>query len=280
MTDLSKSVANGDLIRPQDAAADALRLAGAIQAFRATRALIDVQTALVLKQVHDSKSYEPLGYSWKRYCTELCGLPYASVAEALQNLEELGEEFMRAAERLGLGRSALRGLRRLPADARPRVLPSGEIEIGDERVSIEDRDSVIDLIEQLVGSREQMQRQIEEGVKQLADLSQRVEELEGRPKYESTASENPEVEGRLMTVCRLLSQVWQLLQDEEPTEPLQALVMHYVRVIDVQYLRELTAFGTGWRPSEEVPEGLDPEAYRELEEEERREARAQRRARR
>src|SRR5690606_449752 len=144
------------------------------------------------RALKEHEAYLAVGHSsWASFCEKVLGRSRSSVDEVIKTLDDLGE-FMHAAEQLGLSREQLRALRRLPADARPRVLPSGEIEIGDERVSIEDRDSVIDLIEQLVGSREQMQRQIEEGVKQLADLSQRVEELESRPKYESTASENPE----------------------------------------------------------------------------------------
>jgi hypothetical protein len=255
-------------------------MAGAADAFRFTHVSTRVYELLTLQAIREHRAYESLDMTWEQFCTQVLGRSRRAVEEDLATLEQLGEDFMRVAQQLGLGRDALRALRRLPADARPRVLPSGEIEIGGERVSIDDRDSVIDLIDELVQSRVKMQQQIEEGVKQLADLSSRIEELERRPKYESTASEAPEIEGRLLQACRLLSQAWQLIQDEEPTDALRSLVMHYVRVIDTQYLREMTAFATGWRPHTEVPEGLDPEAYHELEEEERREARARRREKR
>lgn len=96
--------------------------------------------------------------TWQEFC-QTQGKSHQHIDEEIRNLSIFGEDFLETAKRMGISYRDLRKLRKLP-DAEREVIINGEA------VQAEDKDSLIDLIEEMsakhVKTKQELQKQIDE----------------------------------------------------------------------------------------------------------------------
>lgn len=245
-----------------EAMKDAARLIGVAQGLDLGGRSSQVYTILAIQQIKDHKAYRAYGMNWETFCLEVLGRPRTSVDEDLRNLSVFGQEFMETAERISLGRAAMRALRRLPDDARPRVLPSGELEVGEHRVPLdaEHRDQIEDLLEQVVDGQKRLEERIQKGEEQLAakeealaqkdrevaEREEQIKELEIRLKRNLDRDDfrTPGMIALLRALMTMAEAERVVKEEEEDKE----LVLKMARKI-APIQRSLLAYGSNWDPS-------------------------------
>lgn len=124
---------------------------GALKATAFIKKLVTVTEIKVLAEIKESKQYKGLRIiqegkvvtvtTWAQFCQYL-GHSCEKVDLDIQNLSTFGEDFLETSQRMGLGYRDLRKLRKLD-DADREVIINGEA------VKAEDRESLIDLIEEM-----------------------------------------------------------------------------------------------------------------------------------
>ncbi|MDC5755211.1 MarR family transcriptional regulator [Vibrio europaeus] len=138
--------------------ASSLSLGALLGQIKAANSFSKIATGVSLaafKQIKESKEYKALkGISlseiapggknngvltgtWEEFCN-LCGVSRSKVDEDLRNLESFGEEMMTEMQQMGLGRSDLRKLRKLP---------EGDIQA--VTAAISDKEEALELIEDM-----------------------------------------------------------------------------------------------------------------------------------
>ena len=138
----------------QSVTIDQIRLTERIGALKATefvRKLVTVTTIKMLAEIKEAKQYKGLKIilneelvtspTWDQFCQHI-GLSREKVDEDIRNLSVFGEDFLETSQRMSLGYRDLRKLRKLD-DADREVIIEGEA------VKAEDRESLIDLIEEM-----------------------------------------------------------------------------------------------------------------------------------
>lgn len=124
---------------------------GALKATEFVRKLVTVTTIKMLAEIKEAKQYKGLKIilneelvtspTWDQFCQHI-GLSREKVDEDIRNLNLLGEDFLETSQKIGVGYRELRKLRQLPESDR-------EVVINGEAVKTEDRESLIDLIEEM-----------------------------------------------------------------------------------------------------------------------------------
>ena len=142
---------------------------GALKAFEFTQKLLTVSTIKMLSEIKETKRYKGLQLigqdgklltvsSWDDFCQSL-GHSRQKIDLDIQNLSAFGEDFLETSQRMGVGYRDLRKLRKLPEAER-------EVIINGESVQAEDKDSLIDLIEEMsaknLKTKQAMQKQIDD----------------------------------------------------------------------------------------------------------------------
>lgn len=96
--------------------------------------------------------------TWQEFC-QTQGKSHQHIDEEIRNLSTFGEDFLETSQRMGVGYRDLRKLRKLPEAER-------EIIINGEAVRAEDKDSLIDLIEEMsvkhAKTKQELQKQIDQ----------------------------------------------------------------------------------------------------------------------
>lgn len=172
------------------------RLLGQAEAYGSIAKLATVVSLSKLDHVKKSKIYRALkGKSavapdgteipdvgtWAGFC-RLLGTTASKVDEDLSNLRVFGEEAMQSLQAVGAGYRELRKLRQLPEEER-------ELIIQGEAVKIEDKDALVELIEDMAArhakEKESLKQQAEDSRQELEasrrvtqDKSSRIAELE------------------------------------------------------------------------------------------------------
>lgn len=121
-------------------------------------------------EIKNSKSYKGLKLidedgNWRQIATwdDFCqsqGKSRRTVDEEIQNLELFGAGFFEVSKKIGLSTRDLRKLRKLPDDER-------DIIINGEAVQAEDKDSLIDLIEEISAKHAKTKAELEQQVQDL-----------------------------------------------------------------------------------------------------------------
>lgn len=125
---------------------------GAIKATAFIKKLVTVTEIKLLAEIKETKQYKGLKLlggsgklvtvtTFEEFCQHL-GMSREKVDQDILNLSTFGEDFLETSQRMGLGYRDLRKLRKLP-DAEREILINGEA------VKTEDRESLIDLIEEM-----------------------------------------------------------------------------------------------------------------------------------
>lgn len=174
-------------------------LVGAIKAFKVTGNFMDAARYSLYRQLKDTKAYSLLNKDWKDFCAEDLGRDQKTVNMEIKLLEEYGESFLMAAEKIHLTKRDLLALGSgLSEDAKVN-LKKGVIRIGDVEIKeaeIEERvDELRDAIESLAKTHEEAKAQAK-AQQRLADdfrknnekLHQSLERLERR---EERLDKNP-----------------------------------------------------------------------------------------
>lgn len=133
--------------------------------------MLTVSEIKFLSEIKESKQYKGLKVinqqgelltvsTWAEFCSGL-GKSHQHVDEEIRNLGAFGEDFLETSQRMSLGYRDLRKLRKLPEEDR-------DVLINGESVKAEDRESLIDLIEEMSAKH----------AKEKESLKSRVAELE------------------------------------------------------------------------------------------------------
>ena len=141
---------------------------GALKAFEFTKKLLTVSTIKMLAEIKETKEYKGLQVfdtngklltvsTWTEFCQAI-DKSHQHIDEEIRNLSAFGEDFLESSQRMGVGYRDLRKLRKLPEAER-------EVIINGESVQAEDKDSLIDLIEEMsaknLKTKQTMQQQID-----------------------------------------------------------------------------------------------------------------------
>jgi len=154
-----------------------MRQLGQAEAFSFMKKLATVAELKVIQAVKEAKDYKGLVYldangnrqqvaSWDEYCEHMLGEPRRTVDERLVNLNQLGEEFFEASQKIGLGYRELRKLRQLPEDQQQLVFENEAVELGD-------KDALRELIDEL-NAKHQKELKVARGEKEELDKSLKV----------------------------------------------------------------------------------------------------------
>ncbi len=158
----------------QSVAFEQIQLSEKVGALKATGFFKKVSTVTEIKliaEIKETKQYKGLKLidhegksvtcsTFQDFCNAL-GYSYEKINQDVQNLGMFGEDFLETSQRMGLGYRDLRKLRKLPEEDR-------EVLINGESVKAEDRESLIDLIEEMSAKH----------AKEKENLKSRVAELE------------------------------------------------------------------------------------------------------
>jgi len=126
---------------------------GMYEAFDFVSKLLTVANLKALTKIKETKSYMGLTYkneggelltvsNWEEFCAHKLKTSRATIDNNLLNLNQFGEEFFEASQRVGLGVRELRKLRQLPKEDQAIIIESEAIDSGD-------KEAVKDLIEDL-----------------------------------------------------------------------------------------------------------------------------------
>ena len=148
---------------------------GALKATNFIKKLVTVTEIKLIAEIKETKQYKGLKLinsfgksvtcsTFQDFCTAI-GYSYEKVNQDIQNLAALGEDFLETSQRIGLGYRDLRKLRKLD-DADREVIINGE------SVKTEDRESLIDLIEEMSAKHAKDKAALN---KKVADLSADVD---------------------------------------------------------------------------------------------------------
>lgn len=122
---------------------EVMREIGQIEAFDFVQKLTTVSSLKILQKIKETKSYKGLTYksesgelltvsSWDDFCTHKLQTPRVTIDNRLINLNQLGEEFFEASQKIGLGYRELRKLRQLPQEQQQLVIENEAVELGDK----------------------------------------------------------------------------------------------------------------------------------------------------
>ena len=187
----NKNTQNPDVLFNQDVAkADALsstlnaittgqlllsEKVGALKATDFIKKLVTVTEIKMLAEIKESKEYKDLRVfdsegkvvtvtSWEQFCKSL-GHSREKVDQDILNLSVFGEAFLETSQRMGIGYRDLRKLRQIPEEER-------DVIINGEAVQAEDKDSLIELIEDMSVKHAKVKDKLERQVKDLTAEAQ------------------------------------------------------------------------------------------------------------
>lgn len=143
---------------------------GALKATNFIKKLVTVTEIKLIAEIKETKQYkgltiiDPTGLpvtvtTFQEFCQAL-GHSYEKVNQDLQNLSAFGEDFLETSQRMGLGYRDLRKLRQLPAEEQQLI-------INGEAVKTEDKESLIDMIEEMAVKHAKEKADRDEQIKQL-----------------------------------------------------------------------------------------------------------------
>lgn len=143
---------------------------GALKATTFIKKLLTVSEIKLLAEIKETKQYKGLQVfdldgklltvsTWAEFCDSL-GKSHQHVDEEIRNLSAFGEDFLETSQRMGLGYRDLRKLRQLPAEEQQLI-------INGEAVKTEDKESLIDMIEEMAVKHAKEKADRDEQIKQL-----------------------------------------------------------------------------------------------------------------
>ena len=143
---------------------------GAIKAFDFTKKLLTVSTIKILAELKESNEYKGLQVidtegklltvsTWEQFCQSI-GKSRQHIDEEIRNLSAFGEDFLETSQRMGIGYRDLRKLRKIPEGDREIILNGEAIQEGD-------KDSLIELIEDMSVKHKKDKSKLESQIKDL-----------------------------------------------------------------------------------------------------------------
>lgn len=143
---------------------------GALKATGFFKKVSTVTEIKMLAEIKEAKEYKGLKVldrdgnwqrvtTWEHFCKSL-GHSREKVDEDIRNLSTFGEDFLETSQRMGIGYRDLRKLRKIPDDER-------EVIINGEAMQAGDKDSLIELIEDMSVKHSKAKSKLENQVKDL-----------------------------------------------------------------------------------------------------------------
>lgn len=253
---------------------DALRIVyemtGAVRAFEFSAASNALYRVLAIRAVKEHRTYEAAGYTWEAFCLEVLDRPRTSVDEDIRNLDRFGGDFMQLADELSLSRTTMRALYRLPDSEIP-TMEGGMLQIGEERVSLDATDKVLEVLEDILADQHAMKARLDDGETQLnerdtelAALKKEIDQLKRPPTQMEMVSDF----ARCCVVIRdHMAMALRMVDQKAPgTEP--ETVLTWVRAWGGMH-SQLVQYGGQYTPATDLdPEIFDLEAAEALHAEE------------
>lgn len=156
-------------------------LIGAVKMAKAIGNFVDAARYSLYKQLKDTGAYRALGKDWKDFCAEDLGRDQKTVNLEIKLLEEYGESFLKAAERIHLTKRDLFALGSgLSEDAKSGI-KKGVIHIGDVEIKetelAERADDLKDAINALIKSNDEVKASLKAQQKLTDDFRKNNEKL-------------------------------------------------------------------------------------------------------
>jgi len=156
-------------------------MVGAVKMARTMGNFADAGRYSLYKQLKDSGAYKSLGKDWKDFCSEDLGRAQNTINLEIKMLEEYGESFLKAAERIGLSRRDLNALGSgLPDDAKSGI-KKGVIKIGDSEFKVaeieDNKDEFVDAVAALIRSNDEAKANLKAQTKLTEDFRKNNEKL-------------------------------------------------------------------------------------------------------
>jgi len=156
---------------------------GALKTTAFFKKLVTVTEIKLIAEIKETKQYKDLKVidqtgklvtvtTFEQFCQHL-GMSREKVDQDILNLSTFGEDFLETSQRMGLGYRDLRKLRKLPEGER-------EILINGEAVKTEDRESLIDLIEEMSAKHAKEKAERDAQIKELSSDKEALETIVGK----------------------------------------------------------------------------------------------------
>ena len=168
---------------------------GALKATDFIKKLVTVTELKMLAEIKESKEYKDLRLmnpegklvtvtTWQDFCGAI-GQSREHIDENIRNLSTFGEDFLETSQRMGIGYRDLRKLRNLPEEDR-------QVIINGEAVQAEDKDSLIELIEDMSVKHAKQKESLEKKVKEL-EKEAKAKDAVIRQKQDTIDAKNDEI---------------------------------------------------------------------------------------
>ena len=168
---------------------------GALKATAFFKKLVTVTEIKLIAEIKESKEYKGLQVlnldgkvvtvtTWEDFCKSL-GHSREKLDQDILNLSMFGEDFLETSQRMGVGYRDLRKLRKLPEEDR-------QVIINGEAVQAEDKDSLIELIEDMSVKHAKQKESLEKKVKEL-EKEAKAKDAVIRQKQDTIDAKNDEI---------------------------------------------------------------------------------------
>lgn len=162
---------------------------GAIKMADASAKFSNAAKYSLYKQLHESKAYKKLGMDWEEFCKEYLGRDRKTIEGEIKLLEEFGEYFMRAVERLHLTKRDLLALDKgLPEEVKAEIR-KGVLTVGERKFKLSELDENVDEFSEAIDwlnkkasiaekEKHVLEKEIKHRDKKEAEHKHKIEELE------------------------------------------------------------------------------------------------------
>lgn len=168
---------------------------GALKATAFFKKLVTVTEIKLIAEIKESKEYKGLQVlnldgkvvtvtTWEDFCKSL-GHSREKLDQDILNLSTFGEDFLETSQRMGVGYRDLRKLRKLPEEDR-------QVIINGEAVQAEDKDSLIELIEDMSVKHAKQKQNLENKISSL-EKEAKAKDAVIRQKQDTIDAKNDEI---------------------------------------------------------------------------------------
>ena len=151
---------------------------GAMKAMGALGQIVSATRYAMYKQMKDSGFYKLTDKNWTQFCKDDLQRDHKTVDGEIKMLEEFGENFMVAMERIGLKKRDLYLLSAMPEDAKANM-KAGEIMIGEQAFLV---DEIPEKADEFMRAFSLLAKELELTKKDLKHTSKKLDGIDGEQK--------------------------------------------------------------------------------------------------
>ncbi len=158
------------------------RLSEAVGAMKMAHAIgrfVDATRFALYKQMKDSGFYKLSGKDWKTFCKEELGRDQKTVNEEIEMLEQYGENFLLASQKIGISKTQLLLLGSTLSDEDKAEIVKGKIRIGQQEFDV---NTIPDQAEEFMLAFGHLSRELDLTRKELKHATKKLDGIESETK--------------------------------------------------------------------------------------------------